>query len=153
MDYPSVEQLAKAYSKKQATTTAIFATSSASTTFYNNVASQFKSAYVGVLKTDSSNVLELIKTEFAKIDSRMEIEKSETSDAVFFKYFSSCMNADDERETAICEYLPESGEVTFVVEIDLAECPTEIDETGMTFELNPVGLPIFIDVELSYLCD
>lgn len=111
-----------------------------------------KSAYVGVLKTDSSNVLDLIKTEFEKIGSRMEIEKSDTSDAVFFKYFSNC-NSDDEQETALCDHLPDSGEVTFIVEIDFAECPTDKDETGMMFALNPVGLPIFIDVELSYMCD
>ncbi|XP_037026397.1 integrin beta pat-3-like [Bradysia coprophila] len=153
MDYPSVEQLANAYSKKQATTTAIFATGSSTVKFYEEVASQFKSAYVGVLKTDSSNVLELIKNEFAKIDSRMEIEKSDTTDSVSFKYFSNCMNSDDERETTICEHLPKTGEVTFVVEIDLAECPSDKDETGMKFDLNPVGLPIFIEVELSYLCD
>lgn len=46
MDYPSIEQLARAYSKKQATTTAIFATSAGTTDFYENVASQFKSAYM-----------------------------------------------------------------------------------------------------------
>lgn len=84
----------------------------------------------------------------------MEIEKSETSDTVYFKYYSSCMGSGDEQETAICENLPASGgEVSFIVEIDLAECPTDKDETGMMFEFNPVGLPIFIEVELSYLCN
>ncbi|XP_037042429.1 integrin beta-PS-like [Bradysia coprophila] len=153
MDYPSIEQLANAYSKNQATTTAIFATSSKTVTFYEQVASQFKSAYVGALNSDSSNVLELIRNEFAKIESRMEIEKSDTSESVSFKYFSNCMRSDDERETTVCEHLPNSGDVTFVVEIDLAECPKDGDETGMMFDLNPVGLPIFIEVELSYLCD
>lgn len=154
MDYPSIEQLAKAYSRKQATTTAIFATSSYTARYYEqHVASQFKSAYVGVLNADSSNVLELIKTEFAKIESRMEIEKSDTSDAVSFRYFSNCMNSDDERETAICEHLPNAGDVTFVVEIELGECPKDGDESGMVFDLNPVGLPIFVEVKLSYLCE
>lgn len=152
MDYPSIEQLANAFSKKQATTTVIFATSSYNVKFYQEVASQFKSAYVGILKTDSSNVLELIKSEFAKIDSKMEVERSDTSDSVSFKYYSNCMNTGDERETAICENLPKTGEVTFVVEIDLAECPKDKSETGMVFQLNPVGLPIFIEVELSFLC-
>lgn len=153
MDYPSVEQLAKAFSVKQATTTVIFATSSHTVALYNEIASHFKSAFVGILKEDSSNVLELINDEFAKIESRMEIEKSDTSDSVSFKYFSNCINFDDERETAICERLPKTGEVTFVVEIDLSECPTDKDETGMVFTLNPVGLPVSIEVELSYLCD
>lgn len=153
MDYPSIQQLANVYSKKQATTTVIFATSYYTVAFYEYVASQFKSAYVGELDMDSSNVLELLREEFAKIESRMEIEKSDTTDSVAFRYFSNCLNSDDELETTICENLPSSGEVTFTVEIDLAECPEDKDEAGMRFDLNPVGLPIFVDVELGYLCD
>lgn len=151
MDYPSIDQLARAYSKNQATTTVIFAATTGTISFYEGVASKFKSAYVGVLQRDSSNVLELIKNEFVKIESRMEIEKSETSDILNFKYYSNCMGT-GEQETAICENLPPSGEVTFIVEIDLTKCPTDKDETGAVFELNPVGLPVFIEVELSFLC-
>lgn len=146
-----MEQLASAYSKNQATTTVIFATSIETISFYEDVASKFKSAYVGVLQKDSSNILELVKNEFVKIESRMKIEKSDTSDVLNFKYYSNCMGT-SEQETAICDNLPPSGEVTFIVEIDLAECPADKDETGAMFEINPVGLPIFIKVELSYLC-
>lgn len=151
MDYPSVEQLARAYSKNQATTTVIFATSSGTIGFYEDVASQFKSAYVGVLETDSSNILELIKNEFASIDSRMEIEKSVTSDVLAFKYFSNCMGT-EKQETAVCENLPASGEVTFTVEIELIECPADENDTGIIIDFSPVGLPVPIEVELSYLC-
>lgn len=152
MDYPSVEQVARVYSRKQATTSVIFATNTSTIDFYESVASQFNSAQIAILKTDSSNILDVVKSEYAKIQSQMEIEKSETNDTVHFKYFSSCMGAGGEQETAFCENLPESGEVTFIVEIDLTTCPTDKDETGTIFRLNPVGLPIYVDVELRFLC-
>lgn len=153
MDYPSVEQLASAYSKNQAVTTVIFATDVMSIGFYENVASQFRSAYVAVLNYDSSNIIDLLKNEFEKINSRMEIEKSDTSDSVYFRYFSSCMGTGGDEETAICENLPASGEVTFIVEIDMPECPIDENETGMIIDFNPVGLPISIELELSFLCN
>lgn len=152
MDYPSVEQLARAYSKKQATTTVIFATNTSTLAFYERVASQFKSAYVAVLNTDSSNILEVMKSEYAKIVSKMEIEKSETNDNVHFKYFSNCMGSGGAKETKICENLSPSGKVTFTVEIDLEKCPTDENDTGMDFILNPVGLPRFFKVKLKFLC-
>lgn len=152
MDYPSVEQVARTYSKKQDTTTVIFATNTSTIDFYNRVASQFKSAYVATLKTDSSNILDVVKSEFAKIQSKMEIEKSETNDGVNFRYFTNCMGTDGARETKFCENLPTSGNVTFTVEIDFAKCPTDKDETEMRFQLNPVGLPTIYKVILRLLC-
>lgn len=152
MDFPSVEQLASSYSKTPVTTTVIFATS-AYRTFFEDVAAQFKSAYVGTLKSDSSNIVELIRDEFVRIESKMEIDKSATSDAVYFKYYSNCMGTDGERETAICENLPESGEVSFVVEIDFPKCPADNDSDGMEINFSPVGLPVSIDIKLKFLCD
>lgn len=150
MDFPSIEQLASAYTKIP-TTTVIFAAMHRD--FYENVASQFKAAYVGILESDSSNIVELIRDEFARIDSKIEIEKSDTTDTVHFKYYSNCMGTDGERETAICENIPATGEVTFTVEIDFPECPIDKDETGMNIDFTPVGLPVFIEVKLSFLCD
>lgn len=152
MDYPSVEQLARAYSKKQATTTVIFATNTSTLDFYESVAAQFKSAYVAVLNTDSSNILDVVRSEFTKIQSKMEIEKSENNDIVHFKYFSNCMGTGGAKETKICENLPPSGKVTFTVEIDLAKCPTDENDTGTEFILNPVGLPRYFKVKLKFLC-
>lgn len=152
MDYPSVKQLATAYSEQQFTTTVIFATNTSTISFYEQVASQFKSAYVAILKTDSSNILDIVRSEFAKIQSRMEIENSKTSDNVKFRYFSNCSHDGSEMETIFCENLPASGEVTFTVQIDLDKCPDDPKEIGTGFVLNPVGLPTFVTVELMYLC-
>lgn len=152
MDYPSIEQLARAYSQKQNTTTVIFATHPYTIPWYQYVARQFKSAYVAALNSDSSNILDVIKSEFAKIESRMEIEKSDTNDSVHFKYFSNCLGTGDAIETLFCENLPASGSLSFVIEIELPECPTDKDETGISFTLNPVGLPTFFNVNLHFLC-
>lgn len=152
MDFPSIEQIAAAYSTKPVATTVIFATAYGKD-FYEQVASQFKSAYVGELKSDSSNIVELIKDEFARIDSKIEIEKSVETDTVNFKYYSNCMGTDGERETAICENIPATGEVTFTIEIDLPECPSDKDDTGINIDFSPVGLPVSIEVNLKYLCD
>lgn len=83
----------------------------------------------------------------------MEIEKSLSTNTVHFKYFSNCMGSDGERETAICENIPSTGEVTFIVEIDFPECPIDTDESGMYIDFSPVGLPVVIEVKLSFLCD
>lgn len=152
MDFPSIEQLASAYSNTPVTTTVIFATSE-NRTFYEQVASQFKSAYVGKLKSDSSNIVELIRDEFGRIDSKMEIGKNPTTDTVRFKYYSNCLGTGGERETAICDNLPASGDVTFTIQIDLPECPADSDETEMIVDFSPVGLPVFVGVKLIYLCD
>ncbi|KAJ6639984.1 Integrin beta-PS [Pseudolycoriella hygida] len=145
MDYPSVEQIARGFSKSQKTTTVIFATHISTIQFYENVAAQFKSAYVATLEEDSSNILDVLKNEFGKIESRMEIEKSDTGDSVHFKYFSNCLGTGGPIETLFCENLPTYGNVSFVIEIDLPECPHGDDEAGVSFTLNPVGLPSFYD--------
>ncbi len=152
MDYPSVQQLATAYSQQQRTTTVIFATNTSTITFYEQVASQFKSAYIAILNTDSSNILDVVRSEFAKIQSRMEIEKSKTNGYVNFRYFSNCASDGSEIETIFCENLPPSGEVTFTVQIDLDKCPDNPNEIGTDFILNPVGLPTFVAIQLVYLC-
>lgn len=151
MDFPSLEQIGSAYSKTPVTTV-IFA-ASAYLSFFRDVASYFKSASVGLLSTDSSNIVELIRDEFARIDSKMQIEKSAATDAINFKYYSNCMGSDGERETVICENLPSSGEVTFTVEIDLPECPVDDQVDGTFIDFSPVGLPVSIGVNLSFLCD
>lgn len=152
MDFPSIEQIASAYSKTPVATTVIFATSYGND-FYEEVASQFKSAYVSKLKSDSSNIVELIKDEFARIESKIEIEESVSTDSVHFRYYSNCMGTDGERETAICENIPTTGEVTFTVEIDLPQCPIDKDDSGLNIDFRPVGLPVSIEVNLKYLCD
>ncbi|XP_037042207.1 integrin beta-PS-like [Bradysia coprophila] len=150
MNFPSVAQIASAYSKTPVTTTVIFATARYAW-WWEGVASHFKSAYVAELALDSSNIVELIKNEFARIDSRFEIETNVLTDTVHFKYFSSCMGSDEE-ETAICENMPPEGEVSFTVEIDLPECPVDADDTE-PIDFRPVGLPVSHEVQLSFLCD
>lgn len=152
MDYPSVEQLATAYSQRQRTTSVIFASAPETLDFYESVASQFKSALVAELKTDSSNILEVVKSEFARIVSRMEIEKTDTTDGLHFKYFSSCSGTGGPRETRLCENLPHEGNVTFTVEIDFGNCPTEKDDSGEAVTMNPVGLSSFYNLILKWLC-
>ncbi len=152
MDFPSIEQLASAYSNTPVTTTVIFATTTGQD-FYEEVASQFKSAYVGILKSDSSNIVELVREEFALIESKMEITKNATSDTVQFKYYSNCLGTGGDRETAICENLPATGEVTYTIEINLSKCPATSNETEANVDFSPVGLPVIIGVKLIYLCD
>lgn len=152
MDYPSVEQLARAYSKERQTTTVIFATNTSTLSFYEHVASQFESAYIAVLNTDSSNILDIVRSEFAAIQSRMKIETSKTSESIRFRYFSNCARDSGEIATIFCENLPPSGQVTFKVEIDLDKCPDDPNEIGTGFIVNPVGLPTFVAVELLFMC-
>lgn len=153
MDFPSVQQLATAYSKHRQTTTVIFATNTSTLNFYEQVASQFKSAYIATLNTDSSNILDIVRNEFAEMQSHMEIETSETTESIEFRYFSNCArDGGDDIETIFCENLPPSGYVTFTVEVDLNKCPDNPKEIGTDFILNPVGLPTFVAVELVFMC-
>jgi protocadherin alpha len=152
MNFPSIAQIASAYSKTPVTTTVIFATARYPE-WWEEVASHFKSAYVAELAFDSSNIVELIKNEFARIDSKLEIDTNVLTDAVHLKYFSSCGKDTDERETVICENMPAEGEVTFTAEVYLPKCPVDDGDTGTAIDFSPVGLPVFISVNLSYLCD
>lgn len=147
-----MQQLATAYSEQQRTTTVIFATHTSTLSFYEQVASQFKSAHIAILETDSSNILDIVRSEFAKIESHMEIENSKPNGTVKFTYFSSCAGESGEIKTTFCENLPPSGEVTFTVQIDLDKCPDDPNEMGTDFILNPVGLPTFAAVQLVYQC-
>lgn len=93
---------------------------------------------LGVLDSDSGNVVQLLVDEYNKIKQRTELETN-PDDSLNIHFYSSC-NGGTPEETNVCEQLSAVGEVTFTVTINLADCDAFGDEEK-TVVIQPKGLP------------
>ena len=69
-----------------------------------------------------------------------------------FRFFSNCEHSDQpKQETQVCAGLmADQTEISFTVEIDLAECPS--DEAVVTLRLSRSGVSDFVDLDMRYVC-
>lgn len=116
----------------------------------NTSMSLIEGASAGVLKSDSSNVVQLIEDEYKKITSTIELKDNSTSD-VTIVYESSCLNSIKER-TNVCKGLRVGDSVSFDLTITLNSCPNNSSEWNQTILVYPVGLTDALYIDLSMIC-
>ncbi|KAJ0180473.1 hypothetical protein K1T71_003877 [Dendrolimus kikuchii] len=148
-DYPSISQI-NLKVKKHAINV-IFAVTAEQISVYEQLSRHIEGSSSGILSEDSDNVVDLVREQYNKITSAVEMKDS-SSDAVQIVYYSSCIGK-DLVQTNKCDGLKVGDVVEFTAEITLKECPKDRKKWKQMFEISPVGISDSLVVELEMICD
>lgn len=149
-DYPSVEQLNIAL--KRNGINVIFAVTQNQMDLYEELAKHIEGASVAQLAKDSSNIVDLIKNQYEKISSSVQMRHNASSD-VSLKFFTKCLNANGEvLNTNKCSGIKTGDIINFKIEIEVLKCPKEQKDRFQTIEIYPVGLRESLIIDLEMLC-
>ncbi|XP_014241511.1 integrin beta-PS isoform X2 [Cimex lectularius] len=150
-DYPSVSQIN--LKVKQNAINVIFAVTSEQIGVYSRLRHHIEGSSAGVLSNDSSNVVELVKEQYDKITSSIEM-KDTASSAVKVTYLSNCLDTDGPlQKTNKCDGLKVDSEVTFQALVEVKSCPPNRKDWKQTFSIYPVGINESLTVHLEMQCD
>ncbi|CAG2179959.1 unnamed protein product, partial [Oppiella nova] len=89
-DYPSLEQINRVVTESK--TNIIFAVPEDSINVYKQLSEHIPGSTTGLLKDDSSNIVDIIRDNFKKIASKVEF-RDNSSDAIQIRYMSSCLGS------------------------------------------------------------
>jgi len=148
-DYPSVAQINRV--AKQENINIIFAVTSEQTSVYTRLSTMIEGSSTGQLTANSSNIVELVKSEYRKITRKL-IMKDNATAPVHIRYFSSCKGG-PEVETNVCDNLHVGDEVSFRMEVSLDSCPADRSLWRQRIEVSPVALKDALILDLEMLCD
>ncbi|GBP10841.1 Integrin beta-PS [Eumeta japonica] len=141
------------YKVKEQSINLIFAVTSSQIDVYEELTKRIEGSSCGKLSSDSSNVVDLVRDQYNKISSTVEM-KSNASKAINIIYKSACLGTEgDLMVTNKCDGLKVGDVVHFTAEITLKECPKDPKEWKQTFKIHPVGVSDSLIVELEMLCD
>ncbi|XP_063821699.1 integrin beta-PS [Ostrinia nubilalis] len=149
-DYPSISQIN--LKVKQNAINVIFAVTTEQIGVYEELSKHIEGSSSGVLSEDSGNVVELVRDQYNKITSTVEM-KDTSSDAVQISYYSSCKGGKEKEQTNKCDGLKVGDVVEFTAEITLKECPKDPEKWKQSFQIYPVGVSETLHVEVEMLCD
>uniref|UniRef100_A0A1I8PZ80 Integrin beta n=1 Tax=Stomoxys calcitrans TaxID=35570 RepID=A0A1I8PZ80_STOCA len=149
-DYPSISQIN--HKVKQNSINIIFAVTANQHSVYQKLSSHIEGSSSAVLSNDSSNVVDLVREEYSKISSSIEMKDNATSH-VKITYHSTCLNSgSNELETAKCDGLKVGDIVTFNAKIMVTSCPADPAEWNQVIQIYPVGINESLIVNLEMLC-
>ncbi|XP_042227152.1 integrin beta-PS-like isoform X2 [Homarus americanus] len=148
-DYPSVSQINQV--AKHHKINLIFAVTEQKSSVYSRLAKMVEGSSQGELTANSSNVVELVKREYNKITSKVELKDNATA-PVFIRYFSRCKGG-QEKETSVCQGLRVGDQVEFRAEITVEKCPEKREDWRQVIGIYPVGLRENLTIDLEMLCD
>ncbi|RXG59556.1 Integrin beta-PS [Armadillidium vulgare] len=151
LDYPSVSQINQVV--KEENINLIFAVTSEQSSVYKKLSYMIEGSSAGELAANSSNIVKLVKDEYNKITSRVEL-KDNAQAPVSIRYFSRCKSTSGpEIETSVCEGLRVGDEVEFRMEVTVDECPKNRSLWKQQIEISPVALPDKLILDLEMLCN
>nr|ACY82398.1 integrin [Penaeus vannamei] len=148
-DYPSVSQINQV--AKQHKMNLIFAVTQEQSSVYSRLSQMIEGSGQGELTADSSNVVELVKAEYNKITSKVELKDNATA-PVNTRYFSKCKDG-TEKETSVCQGLKVGDQVEFRIEVTVEKCPEKREDWRQLIGIYPVGLRENLTIDLTMLCD
>lgn len=149
-DYPSISQVN--LKVKQNAINVIFAVTAGQLNIYDKLKDNVEGASAGQLSEDSSNVVTLVRDEYNKISSSVEMKDNATS-AVKVTYYSSCLTPGPLKQTNKCDGLKVGTKVQFTAEIEVASCPKNRKDWLQIFQIYPVGINESLIVDLEMQCD
>ncbi|KAM9861364.1 integrin beta-6 isoform 2-T2 [Aulostomus maculatus] len=115
---------------------------------YMNYADLIPGATVGVLATDSRNILELIVTAYKELRSEIELEVLGDTEELQMSFTAVCPNGTVLPGIKHCSNVKPGETVVFNVSVELSGCLSG----SRHFSLKPVGLQDSLDMELESLC-
>lgn len=135
MDYPSISQINKKV--KENSINVIFAVTKSQLDVYTKLSEIIEGSSSAELKEDSSNVVTLVKKEYQKISSSVEMKDNATSD-IRVTYYSTCLDG-ELKERSKCEGLKVGNLVRFEAEIVVLSCPKDPKEWTQTFQVTGIS--------------
>nr|XP_061796037.1 integrin beta-6 [Nerophis lumbriciformis] len=126
----------------------IFAVTEKQKLNYENYANLIPGATVGVVATDSRNILELILTAYKELRSEIELEVIGDTEELRMSYAAICPNGTVLSDLKRCSNVKPGQTVVFNVSVELPGCLSG----SRHFSLKPVGLQDTLDIQLESLC-
>ncbi|CAG5858092.1 unnamed protein product [Menidia menidia] len=126
----------------------IFAVTEKQINTYKNYANLIPGATVGILATDSRNILELIVTAYKELRSEIELEALGDTEDLQMSFTTICPNGTVFPDLKHCSNIKPGETVVFNVTVGLPGCLSGVRH----FSLKPVGLQDVLEVELDFLC-
>jgi len=149
-DYPSISQLSHKISEKKVNM--IFAVTESQVEMYSSLSEFIEGSVVGELANDSSNIVKLVRDNYQKISSKVEL-KAEAEEDISVKIRSKCSRGDELRDKPFCDELRIGQTVTFEVEVQVSECPERRKDWRKQIRITPVGLTEELVVNLELNCE
>ncbi|GLH04820.1 hypothetical protein R5R35_010140 [Gryllus longicercus] len=153
-DYPSISQIN--LKVKENSINVIFAVTGEQIGIYERLKDHVEGSSAGKLSNDSSNVVDLVREQYEKITSSVEMRDNATSSIVRLRYFTSGIEGKGDnimRENHTCEGLKVGSKVNFEVEFLAKQCPRNRADWKQTIQIYPVGIDESLIVDLELLCD
>ncbi|XP_037934909.1 integrin beta-PS-like isoform X1 [Teleopsis dalmanni] len=148
-DYPSISQIN--HKVKQNAINVIFAVTANQHSVYSKLSKHIEGSTSAILSEDSSNVVTLVRKEYSKISSSIEMKDNATSN-VKITYHSACLNNGTAVPTAKCDDIKVGQLVYFTAQISVTSCPADPRDWKQTIQIYPVGLNESLIIDLELLC-
>uniref|UniRef100_A0A336M8L1 Integrin beta n=2 Tax=Culicoides sonorensis TaxID=179676 RepID=A0A336M8L1_CULSO len=148
-DYPSISQIN--LKVKQNAINLIFAVTAQQESVYKKLSQHIEGSSCSKLEEDSSNVVDLVREEYSKISSAVEMKDNATS-YIKVKYYSRCLGGNTFTETNKCDGLKVGDLIEFQAEIIAVSCPKDPAEWHQTLKIYPVGIDEALVIDLELLC-
>ncbi|KAM9410120.1 integrin beta-6 [Pholidichthys leucotaenia] len=145
-EYPTLGQLADKVMENNILL--IFAVINTQIQNYKNYANLIPGATVGVLESDSRNILELIVTAYKELRSEIELEVIGDTEELQMSFTTICPNGTVLPDLKRCSNVKPGETVVFNVSVEVPGCLSG----DRHFSLKPVGLQDSLEVELESLC-
>ncbi|XP_024919680.1 integrin beta-2 [Cynoglossus semilaevis] len=146
MDYPSVGQLARQLEKHNIQP--IFAVTQNMEPVYKQLTKMIPKSEVGVLSSDSNNVVQLIENGYRRLSSKVTLTHDNLPDNVRLVYTPICANAGPVAESeGVCENVRVGEKISFNVTVTAFSCLEK-----QSFTIRPRGIKDTLTVELSTSC-
>ncbi|XP_064455192.1 integrin beta-PS-like [Ornithodoros turicata] len=147
-DYPSLSQIVSAVEKNKINL--VIAVPEGAYDVYRQMSQFVQGSAVGKLEGDSSNIVDLVRDQYYKIRSEVEL-KDTAPDFLRVSYKSRCLGK-TVGLTNVCSGVKVGDQVEFGVEVEAVGCPANPNES-YTFRISPVGVNEYVEVEVSVFCD
>nr|XP_043875362.1 integrin beta-2 isoform X2 [Solea senegalensis] len=147
MDYPSVGQLARQLEKNNIQP--IFAVTKNMEDVYKKLSKMIPKSEVGVLSTNSDNVVNLIVNAYNRLSSSVTLTHDTLPDNVRVVYTPICSNPGPAGDAkGICNKVHDGDEISFNVTVTAHSCME-----SQSFTISPLGIKDTLTVSLSTNCE
>ncbi|XP_071340737.1 integrin beta-2 isoform X2 [Trachinotus anak] len=148
MDYPSVGQLAMRLEKNNIQP--IFAVTENVVPVYKQLSQMIPKSEVGVLSSDSNNVVQLIQNAYNRLSSKVTVTHENLPDNVRVVYTPICKKAIKQRDSeGVCDDVHVGQEISFNVTVTATLCMG----SKKSFTIRPLGIKDTLTVSISTECD
>ncbi|KAM9850927.1 integrin beta-2 [Aulostomus maculatus] len=147
MDYPSVGQLAMQLGKNNIQP--IFAVTKDVQNVYKQLTDMIPKSEVGVLSSDSRNVVELIESAYKRLSSKVTLTHENLPDHVRVSYKPKCKYAGQAGDNeGVCNDVPVGEKISFDVTVTADACMED-----RSFTIRPLSIKDTLTVHLSTVCE